>query len=113
MSSAPIIARRRIPASHPSLSGHFPGQPVVPGVVILDTVDTVAREGGLGSVVALPRAKFLTPLLPEVDFRVEIEPPGASGLRAFRVVRDLGDVPGSPEVLCSGQLRLHDDGQPA
>ncbi|WP_018174596.1 MULTISPECIES: hypothetical protein [unclassified Thioalkalivibrio] len=107
---APIIATRRIPASHPSLPGHFPGQPVVPGVVILDTVVAVARASGLGPVAALPRAKFLAPLLPEVDFRVEIDPPGTSGLRAFRVIRD-GTEP--PELLCSGQLKLHDAGQPA
>ncbi|WP_017925795.1 hypothetical protein [Thioalkalivibrio sp. HL-Eb18] len=106
----PITATHRIPASHPSLPGHFPGQPVVPGVVILDTVDAVARASGLGPVATLARAKFLAPLLPEVDFRVEIDPPGTSGLRAFRVI---GNGAETPELLCSGQLRLHDDGQSA
>ncbi|WP_018860622.1 MULTISPECIES: hypothetical protein [unclassified Thioalkalivibrio] len=105
-----ITATRRIPDSHPSLPGHFPDQPVVPGVVILDTVDAVARESGLGSVAALPRVKFLAPLLPGVEFRVEIDSPGTSGLCAFRVVRD---GPETPEVLCSGQLRLRDGGQSA
>lgn len=108
MTPPPITATGRIPASHPSLPGHFPGQPVVPGVVILDMVDTIARDHGLGSVAALPRAKFLAPLLPEIEFRVEIDPPGASGLRAFRVVREGTET---PELLCSGQLELHDDGQ--
>lgn len=25
-----------MPATHPSLEGHFPGRPIVPGVVVLD-----------------------------------------------------------------------------
>jgi 3-hydroxyacyl-[acyl-carrier-protein] dehydratase len=30
--------RRTISADHPSLPGHFPGTPIVPGVVILDEI---------------------------------------------------------------------------
>lgn len=35
-----------IPASHPALPGHFPGNPVVPGVVILDHVLRLAGRDG-------------------------------------------------------------------
>jgi 3-hydroxyacyl-[acyl-carrier-protein] dehydratase len=31
-------ATLQIAANHPSLSGHFPGHPIVPGVVLLDEV---------------------------------------------------------------------------
>ena len=36
--AAPIRAPLCVAPTHPSLPGHFPGQPVVPGVVILDAV---------------------------------------------------------------------------
>ena len=34
-----------IPADHPALPGHFPGQPIVPGVVVLDRVVEVIEAG--------------------------------------------------------------------
>lgn len=32
------VAELRLAADHPAYAGHFPGQPVLPGVVLLDAV---------------------------------------------------------------------------
>nr|WP_208854125.1 hypothetical protein [Thioalkalivibrio sp. ALJ1] len=101
MSSLIQSSVRCIAADHPSLPGHFPGHPVVPGVVILDQVAAVAQAHGLGPIEALPQVKFLAPLKPDVDFRVEIDPPGRGDRQAFRVVADTADA---PVTFCSGQL---------
>ena len=64
----------RIPASHPALPGHFPGRPIVPGVVLLQAVLDEA-ERWLGRELAarsLPQAKFSAPLLPEQDAELEL-----------------------------------------
>jgi 3-hydroxyacyl-[acyl-carrier-protein] dehydratase len=55
-----------ISVDHPSLAGHFPGHPVVPGVVILGEVMNVIRQTVRGTIefVGLPSAKFMSPLSP-------------------------------------------------
>jgi 3-hydroxymyristoyl/3-hydroxydecanoyl-(acyl carrier protein) dehydratase len=81
-----------IPHHHPSLPGHFPGRPVVPGVVVLDRV-VAAIEAAHGPMAAmrLPQVKFVQPLLPgeRADIAIEaIGSEGDAGRWRFRVTRD-------------------------
>jgi len=65
--------RRKIPADHPSLAGHFPGAPIVPAVVILDEVLATLNEWRAGSrLIGIRVAKFLTPLKPEQPFTISL-----------------------------------------
>jgi 3-hydroxymyristoyl/3-hydroxydecanoyl-(acyl carrier protein) dehydratase len=77
-----------VTADHPSLPGHFPGTPVVPGVVVLDHVLQASErwQGRTLSARGLKQVKFHSPLLPgqRADIALEIE----SGTLTFRVTRD-------------------------
>jgi len=53
-----------IPADHPALPGHFPGNPVVPGVVLLDAVAALLESEWQLAVRGLPQVKFVRPLKP-------------------------------------------------
>src|SRR5262249_17903012 len=62
---------RAISADHPSLQGHFPGAPLVPGVLILDEVLAALRDKHKDCQLAAIRAvKFLRPLKPEQLFTI-------------------------------------------
>lgn len=57
----------RIGADHPSLPGHFPGAPVVPGVILLDRIAAALEQAGVGRLAYVGAVKFAAPLLPEQD----------------------------------------------
>lgn len=60
MTCVPVV----IAADHPCFAGHFPGRPIVPGVLLLDLAQrTIEAATGL-SLVGLFATKFLSPVLP-------------------------------------------------
>jgi 3-hydroxymyristoyl/3-hydroxydecanoyl-(acyl carrier protein) dehydratases len=66
-------AIRLIHANHPSLPGHFPGAPLVPGVVILDEVIAALAEWRQNSQLnGIRMVKFLAPLQPEQAFTISL-----------------------------------------
>ena len=84
-----------IPGDHPAYAGHFPGQPILPAVVLLAEVLAVTGELSVSS------AKFLKPVVPGTPLvlahealasgvRFEIRAPGgmvASGTLSKRQAR--------------------------
>lgn len=72
-----------IAADHPALPGHFPGHPIVPGVVLLDLV-VQAITARLALPKAPPRlsqAKFLAPVGPGAELLIAHSGPAAGSVR--------------------------------
>ena len=89
-----------IPADHPSLPGHFPGRPLVPGVVVLErVVEAIERTHGALRPLRLPQVKFLQPLLPGEVARIELD--GAAPRWRFRVLREA-------TLIASGEIVQQD-----
>lgn len=91
--------RFSIPADHPSLPGHFPGRPVVPGVLVLDQV-VAAIEATQGPLppLRLPQVKFVAPLLPGEEAEVTLE--AGDGRWRFSVAKG-GTLVATGEVVAA------------
>jgi len=86
-----IIAIKNVTINEPFFNGHFPGLPIMPGVLI---VEAIAQAGGallLTEVedrndkvmvfTGIERAKFRRPVSPGDQLRIEVE---VKGWRAIR-----------------------------
>lgn len=101
MSDATLCITRRVAADHPAFAGHFPGQPLWPGVLLLaEVLEAVQASPALavrlGERPTVAQAKFLAPVGPGDELGILLHDE-ARGLR-FEVRRG--------EVLAASGLLL-------
>jgi 3-hydroxyacyl-[acyl-carrier-protein] dehydratase len=76
-----------IAAGHPALEGHFPGAPIVPGVVLLDEIVlALESEGEAAGGWRIGAAKFVKPVRPGELLSLERERLANGSIR-FSVLR--------------------------
>ena len=70
-------SRLCLDADHVCLPGHFPGRPLVPGVMLLEQVALLLRARHGLRITRIVEAKFLAPLEPGREARVALsgDPP--------------------------------------
>ena len=61
------------PSDHPALPGHFPGNPIVPGALLLAAATTLIGRAAGRRVTGLRNAKFLASLKPETPCRFRLD----------------------------------------
>ena len=94
--------RCAITADHPSLPGHFPDGPLVPGVLILDEVRAALHDWQKDyELTAIRVVKFLQPLKPEQPFTICLSTNNDDAGRVNFCCRIEG------YVIVEGQLEIH------
>ena len=64
----------KILVQHPCLPGHFPDRPIVPGVVLLERVETILKKHFADwEIIELNQVKFLQPALPEESIELQVD----------------------------------------
>ncbi len=91
-----------VPPDHPAFAGHFPGTPILPGVVLLDVaLQIIAKARGISlDLCEISSVKFLSPANPGDELVIQ-HSLSASGTIRFDIMagmRKIGSgsiVPGS------------------
>ena len=78
-----IVGIKNVTANEQFFQGHFPGQPIMPGVLLLEVMAQVggvlARKSAAGKgrptvfLTGIDKAKFRRPVVPGDQLRVEVE----------------------------------------
>ncbi len=84
---------------HPSLPGHFPNNPVVPAVVILDQVIRLWQNKTNKQITQLSNSKFIQVLLADTHYTIHYKEAKKNGQIAFEI-RD-----NKPTIIVRGSFR--------
>ncbi|HSE50515.1 MAG TPA: 3-hydroxyacyl-ACP dehydratase FabZ [Terriglobales bacterium] len=78
-----IVALKNVTINEPFFQGHFPGFPIMPGVLIVEAIaqaggallltEIADRDGKLMFFTGIERAKFRKPVLPGDQLRLEVD----------------------------------------
>jgi 3-hydroxyacyl-[acyl-carrier-protein] dehydratase len=101
MDSPPTL---HIPVEHPAFEGHFPGAPLLPGVVLLDEILRAVPSDHW----TIASAKFLQPVRPGETLRLECESLASGAVRFM--IRSGGRAVASGTLVPNAAAREPDHG---
>ncbi len=108
-----VVALKNVSANEPYFQGHFPGRPIMPGVLILESMAQAAgivflsstghKPGAVYYYVGIDSARFKKPVVPGDQLELEVVLERAlKGIGKFScTARVAGKVVAEAVILCS------------
>jgi 3-hydroxyacyl-[acyl-carrier-protein] dehydratase len=110
------VAVKFVDPANPIFAGHFPANPILPGVLLIETVAQTAgvmlgsampravagSRGGVALLAAVNRFKFLKPVTPGQELRIETKKLTEAGQLAYIG----GTVWVDGEIVANGELSV-------
>jgi 3-hydroxyacyl-[acyl-carrier-protein] dehydratase len=108
-----VVALKNVTGGDPHLQGHFPGNPLMPGVLLVEamaqTAGLLLPDGSSAVLAQIRDARFRRPVVPGDQVRVEVEQLGRlGGLHRFAAT---ASVDGSTVAEAELVLAVRDDGR--
>ena len=93
-----VVALKNVTLNDPHLQGHFPGNPLMPGVLLVEamaqTAGLLLPEGASALLAQIKEARFRRPVVPGDQVRIEAELVAElGGLRRFAVRAFVNSAP--------------------
>jgi 3-hydroxyacyl-[acyl-carrier-protein] dehydratase len=107
-----VVALKNVSVNDPNLRDHFPGNPLMPGVLLLEamaqTAGLLLSEGSSAVLAQIKEARFRRPVVPGDQLRIEaVRVMALGGLRRFEVKASVDGVAAAEAELVLA-VRDHD-----
>jgi 3-hydroxyacyl-[acyl-carrier-protein] dehydratase len=109
-----VVAIKNVTINEPFFQGHFPGVPIMPGVLLLEAMaqaggvlllrEVEDKNGKLIVFTGVEKARFRRPVVPGDQIRFEVELLAWKEIRGSIIVRMFGKALVDGKVACEGTV---------
>jgi 3-hydroxyacyl-[acyl-carrier-protein] dehydratase len=112
-----VVALKNVTVNDPYLQDHFPGNPLMPGVLLVESMAQTAGlllpEGSAAVLAQIKEARFRSPVIPGDQIRIEaVRRGGLGALHRFEVAALVNGIPAAEAEIVLAVVMPNAETQP-
>ena len=112
-----VVALKNVTVNDPYLQDHFPGNPLMPGVLLVESMAQTAGlllpKGSAAVLAQIKEARFRSPVIPGDQIRIEaVRRGGLGALHRFEVVALVNGTPAAEAEIVLAVVMPNAEKQP-